>query len=403
MKKAGVLLLLLFLLPVASAQLTEDLAELEVKVREFVQENPDIIIVEGQHASLTEKATLAFVQEKYSQLASVERIAEEDLTPEAIEGKTVIVIGGPKNSEYSNDLINDPTLTKDEDATSVGITTFLEGPQGRFMVVSDKTGHANEPQTAASRSPLNKVIPEEYVPAAATLVGISFLWFWQLIIKVLKRVFSLFLASKVMKWVNKKSVKDEFLGFHAAGVRLKLREWFAILISASIFAISLGYMYLSPNSPAAQFFLLTIVVNMVVYAVRNGVRLYLDKKHGLHTEYKIWLYGAIVTALTAWLGNTFSLAGYVASDEKENEHEGKHAFIVNFMTFIAFGVFFVLNFLNPSTIYQMVMLLALGITFLQMLPFTPFGGKKVWAWKKSVYLISFIPLTFIYIFINVII
>lgn len=88
---------------------------------------------------------------------------------------------------------------------------------------------------------------------------------------------------------------------------------------------------------ASGVLLLTILVNMFVYSVRNLTRLYLDKKCGLHTEYKMWIWGSLITALSAWLGNTLGLAGDTVGGS--SEHAGKVSYACNVVSFAAFAVF----------------------------------------------------------------
>ena len=151
-----------------------------------------------------------------------------------------------------------------------------------------------------------------------------------------------------------------------------------------------------PWEPAVGFFLLTISVNMVVYSVRHLTRILLDKRFGMSSEYKLWLWGALMTALTGWLGNTFALAGYITGVERHRA--GQVNYTCNVVSFTAFTIFGVLNWLRPSVPFQMVMLLAISITFLQMLPFSPFDGKSIYHWKPRLWWVSFVPLTVLYVF-----
>ena len=47
----------------------------------------------------------------------------------------------------------------------------------------------------------------------------------------------------------------------------------------------------------------------------------------------------------------------------------------------------------------MIVLLAISITFMQMLPFSFFGGKAVYRWKPQLWWVSFVPLTAVYVLI----
>ena len=43
------------------------------------------------------------------------------------------------------------------------------------------------------------------------------------------------------------------------------------------------------------------------------------------------------------------------------------------------------------------MLLAISITFLQMLPFSPFDGKSIYRWNTRLWWVSFVPLAALYV------
>ena len=179
-------------------------------------------------------------------------------------------------------------------------------------------------------------------------------------------------------------------------MQFKLREWLSILAAAAVFAASLSYLYLQPETPVLGFLLLTITVNMLVYSVRHLTRIYLDKRYGVETEYKMWPWGVFITAVSGYLGNTFGLAGYIVGGG--NKYSGRVNYTCNAVSFAAFVVFGLLNLLRPSVLFQMVMLLAISITFLQMLPFSPFDGKSIYRWRRRLWWASFVPLTVLYVF-----
>ena len=265
-----------------------------------------------------------------------------------------------------------------------------------FRCASSDGAPTNLRQTAAQRSPLAKVVPVPLVPAAAAATGISLLALWNLLSGLGLKVLRLMVSDRVVGRFAQNEIKPEFRGFWFRGMRFKLREWIAILSAAAAFAASLSFLYLQPETPAVGFFLLTISVNMAVYSVRHLTRLSLDKHFGMSSEYKMWLWGAGMTALTGWLGNTFALAGYIVGVERERA--GRVNYTCNVVSFSVFAVFGVLNWLRPTVPFQMVMLLAISITFLQMLPFSPFDGKSIYRWNRRVWWVSFVPLTVLYVY-----
>ena len=264
-----------------------------------------------------------------------------------------------------------------------------------FRCASSGDPPPNLQQTAAARSPLAKIVPTAAVPTAAAATGLSLLALWNLASGLGLRVLRMAASDKVVMRFRSVEIREEFRGFQLAGVRFKAREWTAILVAAIVFAASLSFLYLQPQSPVVAVLMLTVGVNALVYSVRHLTRLVLNRRYGINSEYKMWLWGACVTALSAYLGNTFGLAGYIVG--VGSRYAGRVNYACNVVSFSAFVVFGLLNWRDPHVVYQMVMLLAISITFLQMLPFTPFDGKGIKAWSPRVWWVSFVPVTAAYV------
>jgi hypothetical protein len=125
----------------------------------------------------------------------------------------------------------------------------------------------------------------------------------------------------------------------------------------------------------------------------------MDKHFNMHREYKIWWWGAFVTVFTGFLGNTFSLAGYVVSDKENLKNQGMINLIVSGI-FASFSLFFIFLFYSTSAIFfEMSMVLMLTITTIDLLPFEPFSGKAIYAWNKKNWMYVFIPVALLYFFI----
>jgi hypothetical protein len=386
---------LIGLIPSASAQELPRPDQIAPKIFDFIGGKEPVIVV-GNHASLAEKSALSIFLNSIPQLSEIPKFNEKDFIEDQHIGKVLILIGGPSQNGISKKLL-DMQTEFDEENLAFGRVLFLSS--GDAIIFSDDEGF-NILRRRTENSPLSGLVAPELIPAVASGIGFSLIVLWKLLVGLATKVAKFKAVSFIMKRVKKKEIKQNFRGLHLRGIRIKIREWFAILISALVFAVSLSYLYLSPEASMFVFFMLTGIVNFIVYAIRHSLRIILDKIYDHHTEYHIWPYGAIITALTGWLGNTFGMAGYVVS-EKDTEYEGKMAFVINFVTFLFFAGFFIWNMLTPSVIAQMAMLLALAITYIQMLPMTPFSGKKIYAWHRRLWFASFIPLTTIYIMINI--
>ena len=391
--------LIFLLVPFSFADIAEDMVAIQGKVQDFIA-GEEFIVVEGRYASTVEKQSFAFIQDQYPGFQA-ETVQEEDLNINQIGNKTLILIGGPSQNLISKEILTVESFTSEKEQLGVGSIEFLQGPARKVMIFSDKAGYENEPKKV-SKSPLAKVIPVEFVPVAATGIGLGLVWLWKILGEWAYRIFRFKIADKIMGKAKKKQLKKEFKGVQIAGIRIKIREWISIAVSAVVFGASLGYIYLEPNASAFTIVALTIVANMVMYTIRHLVRLIMDKRFGAHTEFHIWWFGAFITVVSGWLGNAFCVAGYIVSDETKKE-EAKIAYIINLFAFFLFLVFFAWNFISPGLIIQMVMILTVSYTLLQMLPMKPFPGKQIFAWSKKLWWVTFLPLAIFYVCITMIV
>lgn len=382
---------------IVNANMIDEADQVAAEIEEFVDD--DSVIVIGDHLSKTERWALAFVKERYLEIRNTKQIKEEDYFKDNYSGVTVAFLGGPQQNSLSK-LYLDTLEVTEKNEYSFGYVIYLKDEQGnKFMVFSDKAGFGNTPRDL-SKSPLAKVIPEKYIPAVVTVVGFSLLWLWQFLFRIFNRIFRSVGSSKILKLVKKKKMALHFKGFRVFGIRIKYREWFSIVGAAIIFAIAIATSFYAENW--LDLILVAVIVNVIIYFIRHFTRLIMDKMHDHHTEYVFWWWGALVTVCTGWLGNTFSLSGYTIK-EKDTDHKAKIAYVIDILTFLFAVVFVIWNFIAPTIIIQMAMLMSMSIAVIQMLPVEPFNGKIVYNWKKWLWWISFIPMLAVYIVVNVIV
>ncbi len=393
------LLIIIFflLLPAASShELTFELSEETITKIEGFIEGKDTVFVIGKYASKTERLVLKAIQERYPQIKDKQLFSESEIEDHDLQEKTVIYIGGPnQNSAAARILVE---YGSEEIYVPFGVVHMVESETGRALVISDNAGHSNLPKTSPHNSPLARIMPVGFVPAAASAIGLGLIWSWKFIAMLAKKILRLVLSSKIMGRIKKKDLKDRFIGIRLRGVRLKLREWIAIFLAAAAFALAASYSYLNSIVDLVSFVAVNIGVNMLIYAIRHFTRLVMDKKHKLHTEYVFWIWGTIVVVITGWLGNTFCLAGYTVSEKnKKTAYEAKIVYMIEILTFAAAIVLLLWNLIFPSVIAQMASVLALSLAFFQTLPFSPFGGRKVYRWSRLRWSLLFVPIAALYI------
>jgi len=392
----AILLLILLACP-AYADIAEDIERHRQKVRDFTGDNPIIIL--GEHLSKTEKLVVAYVEEQYPEWEQ-ETYPESVVTPEMLVNRTVVLVGGPMQNQLYDEAKRPDSAIELEDI-SIGKMEFITNIDGStYLVISDNAGYDNV-RRHPEKSPLAKFVPLAWVPVAATAIGLGLLWLWKLLYKLLLKIARRKASAKIMKYIRKKELNTIYRGFKLKGVRIKYREWAAIVLGAGAFAAGVSYTYFLNTSGIFLFILLNLCINTVIYGFRELVRLTMDRVHNLHTEYIFWYIGGFLTVITGWLGNTFCLTGYTVQD-RETKREAVTQFRINFYTFVLALVLAILNFFFASVVLQMAMILGISCAFLNMLPTRPFGGRLIYRKLRMKWWLTFIPLTAVYILINLI-
>jgi len=306
-------------------------------------------------------------------------------------------MGGPNQNSVTSKF-ESMNFTIEKNELSIGFLSFLSNNNQKIMIFSDKVGYENT-RKHPERSPLARIIPIKFVPTAATAIGVFLLWLWRFLLPIFKKIIRLFFSSKLMKYAKKKELNKKYRGIKIKGIRIKVREWIAILSAAFIFALAISYEYWDSATTIMVLIGINFLVNSLIYAIRHLVRLYMDKVHELHTEYKTWIWGSIITIITGWLGNTFALAGYTVSDKK-TKREARIQYTINTVSFMVSIIFLIWNWFAPSLYLQMAMILAMAISVIQMLPMKPFAGKNIYKWNKIKWWITFTPMFLVYMLVH---
>ncbi len=391
----------IFLVPNALANLVDDVSVAESKARGFTSDYRDVtLIIEGSYATPIEKFALWNAMKRSEVLAAVPIRAETEVRFEDLHG-AVIFVGGPTQNSMAAKLL-DKNHSSDLKALALGSVELASVPELRAVIVSDRAGYFNLPRTNVRNSPLAKYLPFSLIPIVASLIGIGLIWLWNFAHDITNSATKSFITKSIMKLASKKPINPVFLGFHLAGVRIKAREWAAIGLSAIIFACAISYMYFVQRSDIVQYILLLILVNLIVSGLTNLIRIVLDLRHAIHSEYGLWYFGILITLLTGWLGNVFSVAGYTNS-EGHSKREGVAKYILAVIVFIAFIAAATTNLLQPAAALQMISILLLSLAFFTMLPLHPFDGRKIYAWNKVAWWLTMVPITVAYIFISLVV
>ena len=371
-----------------------DIQAFSSEVEEFIA-GDDALIVMGEYASKTERAALLVMQETNRYVNQTEVIPEQQY--QEFNG-TVILVGGPRQNDITASVLAEHNISRTENI-SIGVMTFIDQP--KYIIISDKAGYENIARRGLEKSPYAKVMPEEYVPAAAALTGFGLMWLIKLILGLVHKIFRFGTSYTIMNYVRKKNPKERYAGINIMGIRLKLREWLAVISSAVVFALAFSWSFLAPGAFLSDILMINFIVNLIVYAVWVIARLIVDRFNDLHNEYVFWFWGGLITIISGWLGNAFCLAGYNVS-HKETDHDIKVHYMIDLFSFLLALILIIVNIFYPSRILQLAGAYALVFVFLDMLPMKPFAGKAIYRWNKTAWYLTFIPMALLYIATNLV-
>jgi hypothetical protein len=397
MKKIIIIIMLIICSMNVLGSPVEDLTQVQEKIMDFFN-HEQISIVEGEDVSYSERTLMSMLKKKYPNVKDMKYVSVLDYVEDS---SPIVLIGGPNQNSLSKKYLDDSSYSKEEDSLTVGKIIYLTLNEKKIMVFSDYQGFNNIPRTSHKNSPLNNLVPEKLVPITASAMSISLLWLWQLFGKTITKFLKTFFIRKVLKKAKKnKKVKNEH-DHLIFDIKIKYREWFSIIGAAVIFSLAISYTYMSNKINTLNLILVTMFANLLIYFVRNIIRLYIDKKHENHTEYNFWIFGSLLTIVSGYLGNTFSLAGFVLTDKKDNA--GKTNYIINLVTFLFGIIFLTLNIFVATKFVQMTSFSLISISFLNMIPIEPMGGQNVFKWNKLKWTVLFVPILIVYVFVNLVV
>ncbi|MDD9953850.1 MAG: hypothetical protein OXR66_05955 [Candidatus Woesearchaeota archaeon] len=393
------IILVLLLLPSASASLKGDLLELEDELETFTTD-ADIIMVQGSKIPVSLDVVMPLLRAVHPDYKGLPAYKEQELTQELREGKLILLVGGPEQSELAKHVYETGTGNAyDVEAAKI---LLYEADGQKFLILSDNRGFGGNLERQTSYSPLAKIMPEAYVPAAAAGTGVILLLLAKAFKGLLFKATRYWVSSKLMAHVTKKATRRRYVGTKIFGIRVKFREIAAVIFAGMLFGFGIATSYYKPGMSIVLFYGTVMIVNIAIYLSRNGARVILDKHHGAHTEFKLWPYGIFVTAITAYFGNNCALAGYVDTKEKNPKTPpGELAYKVMSISYNVFFGLWIWNFFMPRPILQMAMLISLSLCFIQMFPIAPFDGIKIYQWSKKKWWWNFIPMLALYIAVHV--
>jgi len=255
---------------------------------------------------------------------------------------------------------------------------------------------------AAEKSPLSSIIDKKYVPVIATAVSVFFIFLWNILGSSFYQFINDFFASYVRgkKSKDKKVRKNKDFSFKLIK-NMDIKEIVSIFLAIIIFAVSMSWTWSIDISGFIELFFINILVVSFIIGLRESCRLYLSHKKMLKTEYVFWPFGALLTLGSTFLGNTFSLTYYIVFENEDNAKKfGEMYFYIYLLLYGLSLSTFILNFLVPSVVLQMIFVFTIMGVFVFMTPIKPMTGYNIKNWNFKIFLIFYVIVSISYLIMN---
>ena len=252
---------------------------------------------------------------------------------------------------------------------------------------------------AIEQSPLNIIVPKETVPIVATIITVTTIGLWQLFGSIIIEFLSDYSSERIIDFSsNTKKVSNKINKVKIPFIPMSSIELFHIFIAVIVFSIALSWTWGSSVSEILSLFLLNIVIIGVIYIFRELLRVHYSSKLNIRTNHILWPFGAILTIISSFLGNTFSLASY---NTAENEDDGRYAQLLFNSNIIFYGialVIFITDLLVPYVVFQMIFIFLIMTLTIDMTPLKPMDGDIIRKWNTKKFMVLYLIILFSYVF-----
>jgi hypothetical protein len=361
----------------------------------------DVIIVTGSRISLEDKILFNMLKSQVNEIQGIQ--IESDtygFSQAELSKENFVLIGSEKTNIVSKNL---SSLLSSGEKTTISPFVLVFSNNGRkVMVIYSEKEINNNDNKAADRSLLGRIMDKKYVPAAATFLSILLLYLWNIFGKTIMGLISDFSSSKVIqKITEKKKIRKKEVH------HLKLHEYvdkgeiIALFLTSVIFAATMSWTWMKDISEFKRMFIINFIIVALISFLRELYRQYSCYKMKVRTEYVFWPFGSIMTIVSTFLGNTFSLASYTLLDENVDEKKfGKISFKISVMTFALAIIAYIINIFSPSLVLQMIFVYSIIVVFIELFPMQPMSGNDIKKWSKLAWIIFYVIVAASYVYMN---
>ncbi|MFH0737819.1 MAG: hypothetical protein V1827_04540 [Candidatus Micrarchaeota archaeon] len=353
------------------------------------------LIVVGHDADLAEQLALDTARTQNPWLSKAPQVADDESALAAIrrgDYAVVMLIGGPEQNRITDTAILENWFNDTAEIEGGFIVKSGKLDHTLVVAISDKTGFSEDAlkRVSASKSPLAAFVPEAYVPAAAT--GISLLLL--VLFNVTRTVFE-FKALDIGR-KGKKAHEGVWMFHH-----INLTEILAVLGASLVLGISISWQYFGDDLWGWIAINTAIcLIGAIIHEVSHRLFAHYFK---IRMEYRFWPAGSLLTLVSSYLGNAFSIQGFILEEippETPKWQAGLMKLSAPVISAIVMCVFAYMYYLEPNPVYQIVYSTSALWAMAEMLPFGSLDGKDIKDWSPTVWGISFFLISSAYVIVT---
>lgn len=304
----------------------------------------------------------------------------------------VLMVGGPEQNSLTaygiaNGWFND---TKNVEGGLIVKTGKL--PDGTVVVaISDRMGYQpgavkNE---GAKYSPLSAIMPVEYVPIAAT--GISLLML--VLINVGRTVFEF----KALDYGRKGRRVGEGALMHRG---LNISEIGAVVGASAVLGVSISWQFFGPGGDFFFWVFVNTAICLLGAIMHELTHRVFAHWFGIRMEYVFWPAGSALTLVSSYLGNAFSIQGFILEEIPKDVPKWKvglmklAAPLASALVMVVFAYFY---YLSPNPLFKAIYSTSALWAVAEILPLGSLDGKDIKDWSHTVWFIAFSLITASYL------
>ncbi|MFH1721402.1 MAG: hypothetical protein ABH950_02220 [Candidatus Altiarchaeota archaeon] len=308
----------------------------------------------------------------------------------------VFLFGGPENNNLSGYFSNRSVFTNDSSFFYQQLHVWQgKTERGSSVIMVEHVKTQMSLSRAATRySPLQGIVPDEYIPAVA--VGTGVLLFY--LLSVLQTVYE-FKALDIGRRKKKMLHKKTKIWFFS----VNLHEMLALLGASLVLGGAVTWTFHGPVSG----FILKWMINsgLALFAALSheiGHRL-LGHFFGIKIEYKFWWSGSAITLLTGYLGHGFGIQGFLMEEVPPGTAKWKHGLaklgapLLSIAITIAFAYAY---YLNPMPILQTIYITSSLWAMAEILPFKSLDGSDIRRWNHYIWAAAFLFIASVFVTVN---